>query len=267
MLLSLETAELVDQRLDDLKDPWITLLFAHLQQLQPNLTGIYTVILKKLKWIDQKLPVHKTLAIECFRWIVSASRPLHWTELQTALSLSGAIAQGDLQSLEDGFSIHTKRACDNLVHFPREDGAHLWDQGKATFIHPSVFDFFVNKPRLLRSLGDAWNILSDTRAMHRRNALDCINLLRARLDTLSRERPLAHQIDYTSFNYYAINHFGKHLVAAECLSEPPSEPLILLQQMINQGREYLLRFLLMRLYLSPYIGGGLRHISPTDVNF
>lgn len=267
MLLSRWTADLVSQQLDELRDPWTTLLFANLQQLQPNSLGNYIVIYRRLKCIDQELPVQKTLAVECFRWIISASRSLHWTELQTALALSDSIQPGDLQSFENDFSTQIRRVCGNLVCFIRENGAHLWGHQKATFVHPSIFEFFVNQPQLLRSIGDAWEILSDTRAMHRRNALDCINLLRSKLDTLSQERPLAYQIDYTSFNYYAINHFDKHLVAAESLSEPPSEPMILLQQMLNQGREYLLRFLLMRLYLSPYIGGGLRHISPADVNF
>lgn len=37
--------------------------------------------------------------------------------------------------------------------------------------------------------------------------------------------------------------------------------------MLDRDHVYLLRFLLMRLYLAPYIGYGLRHISPADVNF
>ncbi|KAK6000657.1 hypothetical protein QM012_003382 [Aureobasidium pullulans] len=176
MLLQPWTAELVGQQLDNFRDPWITLLFAHLQQLQPNLAGNYFVIIKTLKDIDQKGPVQRNLAISCFRWILSAIRPLHWSELQTALAL-GNTAGGEIQ------------------------------------------------------------------ADH------------------------AHQIDYSSFNYYAINHFDKHLVISESLSEPPSKPLICIQQMLERGRIYLLRFLLMRLYLSPYIGGGLRQISPADVDF
>lgn len=157
--------------------------------------------------------------------MLSAIRSLHWTELQTALAFRDPLTMEETQLNHDSFFDffeYINRVCGGLVQLPSGDATHLWDQEKARFAHPSIFHFFVDKPQLLKSLGGPWSILLDTRAMHRKNAQDCIDLLRSRLDTLVHERPLANRIDYTSFNYYAINNFDKYLVISEDLSESPS---------------------------------------------
>jgi hypothetical protein len=252
---------------------WVTLQLEHLcsldtdtqiraalMQIPEGLTETYTWIIRN---IDQKRPEQKVLAIACFRWILSADRSLHWSEIQTVLAFSGSKPPETSQELYDDHSSLTyiMSACGNLVHFPRKHGASFWDEEKATFIHASVFEFFSTHLPAMRSLSDAWSILSDNRAMHRRNALDCLELMRLKLDNIAPERPLLHQVDFSSFNYYAVNHFDNHLLASEDFSEPPSKPVVLVQQMLKRDRDYLLHFLLMRLYLKPSMGDGIRPVS------
>jgi ankyrin repeat protein len=229
-----------------------------------GLTETYTRIVHD---IDRKHPEQRALAIACFRWILSADRSLHWTELQTALAFSGSKPPETLQELYDDHSCLTyiTSVCGNLVHFPRNPGAPFWDEEKATFIHASVFEFFSAHLSTLSSLSGSWSILSDTRSMHCRNALDCLNMMRLKLDNITPEKPLVHQIDYTSFNYYAINHFDKHLLASESSSEHPSRPVVLVQQMLKQDRCRLQDILMMRLYLKPSMGDGIQHVSSAEL--
>lgn len=97
--------------------------------------------------------------------------------------------------------------------------------------------------------------------MHHRNALDCLNFLRLKLDSVSEDIPLYQQVDHGSFNFYAVNHFDRYLVASGHLCKPSSEPLVVLQQMLSKDSEYLYNFFLMRLYLKSSMADGIRHLS------
>ncbi|KAG9947567.1 hypothetical protein KCU85_g5598, partial [Aureobasidium melanogenum] len=257
---------------------WVTLQLEHfctldtdtkiraaLKQLPESLTKTYTRIVEE---IDRKRPEQKALAIACFRWMLSANKVLHWTEMQTALAWSGSTTPNTLQEMFDDHSslAYITSTCGNLVHFPRKEGATFWGQEKATFIHDSVFQFFSTHLPTLTSLSESWTILSDTRAMHRRNALDCLNLIRLKLDSIALDGSIQYQVDYTSFNYYALNHFDKHLLASENMSETPSAPVVLAQQMLKKDSDHLFCFLLMRLYLSPSMEHGLRHVPQAELN-
>lgn len=205
-----------------------------------------------LENIELKGFAQRTLAIACFRRMLFANRPLHWTGLQTAITLGISVAPEGLKFFDYLFMTQIKDLCSSLVYFPRPIKARFWDQQKVAFIQPSILQFFFAgredrlgttaphpaPPLSLRPLTGPWSILFDTRAMHCKNALNCIRLLGGKLDSL---------IDCDSFNYYAIHNLDKHLVASEELLEPPSEPLVVLQCMLHKDPEYLRSFLRMRL--------------------
>lgn len=236
-----------------------TQIRAALTQIPEGLNGTYTRIVQD---IDRKRPEQKALAIACFRWILSANRPLHYTEIQTALAFSRSKPPETKQEIyDDGFSLaYIIGVCGNLVHFPQKIGAPFWE-GTTTFIHASVFQFFSTHLATLHSLSDSWSILLDSHAMHHRNALDCLNFLRLKLDSISEDIPLFEQVDHGSFNFYAVNHFDRHLVASGYLCKPSSEPLVVLHRMLNKDPEYLYNFFLMRLYLKSSMADGIRHVS------
>jgi hypothetical protein len=220
-----------------------------------GLTETYSRIVEE---IDRKDPYQRSLAIACFRWILSATRELRWVELEVALPLAGPCPAESYRACLDGPSItFVSSACGNLVHIPKKEMT-WWGDEKITFIHSSVFQFFSEYFAALGYTGDPWKILSDKDAMHRRNALDCITFLCLLIgEGLDPSKDLEHEIDDNAFACYSIHNFDKHLLASNEASRPSSTALDLVQQLLNREEAFLDILLRMRLMLHSDVAHGL----------
>jgi hypothetical protein len=225
-----------------------------------GLTETYSRILEE---INRKDPYQRSLAIACFRWILSATRELRWVELELVLPLAGPNPAESYQDCLDGPSINfVSSACGNLVHIPKKE-ITWWGDEKVTFIHSSLFQFFSENFATLVHTGDPWKVLSDTEAMHRQNALECMSYLCLLIDEgLDSSKNLERQLDADAFAYYSINNFDRHLIASNEASHPPSTALDLAQQLLDRDESFLETLLCMRLMLHSDVAYGIVSQSP-----
>jgi hypothetical protein len=225
-----------------------------LERMPMSLTETYSRIIEE---INRKDPYQRSLAIACFRWILSATRELRWIELVSALTLADPCPVESYRACSDPSIDFVSSACGNLVHIPKKKMT-WWGDEKITFIHSSVFQFFSDNFATLGYTGDPWKVLHDTNAMHLKNALDCIGYLCLVIEEgLDLRKDFGREIEDNAFAYYSIHNFDKHLLASSEASHPSSTALDLVRQLLNREEAFLDTLLSMRLMLHSDIGLGM----------
>lgn len=209
-----------------------------LERLPMGLTETYSHILEE---INRKDPYQKSLAMACFRWILSATRELSWRELEVALPLADPCPAESYEACLHGPSItFVSSACGNLVHVHDNKGSTWWDGENITFIHSSVFQFFSEGLATSGCTEDPWKILFDKDAMHRQNALDCIKYLCLLIEGgAGHSKNLDTHIASAAFSCYSIHNFDKHLLASNEASRPSSTVFDPVEQLLDRDESFL----------------------------
>jgi hypothetical protein len=136
-----------------------------------------------------------------------------------------------------------------------------WGSEQVTFVHSSVFQFFTTNLPSWVVKEDPWRILSDKKAMHSQNALDCLAYICLRIDALRSDKPIEEQINYDAWCFYAINYFDRHIVASGEAVNPNSSLTTYLRQIIGRDEDFLSKFLTIRNFLPKSIGKPAKPVA------
>ena len=203
-------------------------------------SGLDATYIRILEQIDSQKDYMRTLAFNCFRWVLYAQRPLTTTELQHALATEELCEAGGDPELDSIAVI--LGACANLL--AEEGHAHL-EEPVIRPIHYSVQEFFIRARTDKREVCDLDNVHNSCH-VHTKLATTCMLHLQTNLldqHPCSENLELFDRVQSRPFLWYAARFFDYHLLRCGNFSEGLAKRITIF---LHQSNSFLAAVLQLR---------------------